>query len=103
MCPAYNTSDELPHRGFLTTKEAGEALGVTTRTVRDYIQKRRLGALRRRWYYGHKTGRNLRSAYFIPIAEIKRFMLRKVVEKYTRPLEWLPPDDSPGAIMESGK
>jgi hypothetical protein len=34
---------------------------------------------------------------------MKRYLLGKVVEKYARPHKWLPPDDNPDAIMESGK
>src|ERR1019366_7294753 len=101
--PAYNTSDELPHKGFLNTKEAGALLGISDHGVRRLIRLKRLGALQRTWLYGNTTGRNRRQAYFIPIAELKRYLLRKVVEKYARPHKWLPPDDSPDAIMGAGK
>jgi excisionase family DNA binding protein len=103
VSPAYNTADDLPHKGFLNTREAAALLGVSERTIRKYIKLGRFGALRRTWLYGNTTGRNRRSAYFIPVAEMKRYLLGKVVEKYARPHKWLPPDDNPDAIMESGK
>jgi helix-turn-helix protein len=101
--PAYRTAKDKPHAGFLTTEEAGEVLGVCASTVRWYIRTGRLTALRKRWYYGHLSGRNLRVAYFIPINEIKRYGMRMVVEKYARPTAWVRAKDDPAAIMEAGE
>jgi|ERR1700722_16407979 len=100
--PAYNTAKEKPHPGFLSTEEAGEVLGIKANTVRWHIRKGHLTALRLRWYYGIETGRNLRVAYFIPIAEIKRFGMKKIVEKYARPTAWVRAKDDPAAILEAG-
>lgn len=101
--PAYNTAKDLPHAGFLTTDEVGKLLGISRAGVCYHIRKRHFGALRRRWYWGHDSGRNLRSAYFIPVAEIKKYLMRKIVEKYAKPTRWYPAEDSPDAILKEGQ
>jgi hypothetical protein len=97
--PAYNTAQEKPHKGFLTTEEAGRVLGMGRRTVCYHIQKGHLTALAKRWKYGKVF---IRTAYFIPIDEIKRFGMRKIVEKYAKPSGWVRATDDPAAILGGG-
>lgn len=100
--PAYRTAKEKPHAGFLTTEEAGDVLGISAAGVRWHIRQGHITAIRKRWYYGNTTGRNLRVAYYIPIDEIKRYGMRMVVEKYARPTGWVRAKDDPAAILEAG-
>ena len=96
--PAYKTADEKPHPGFLNTREAGEILGITASSVCRYIRLGRLTALAKQWY----CGKRLRTAYFIPINEIKRFGMQKVLEKYAKPNGWVRAKDDPNAILREG-
>lgn len=101
--PAYNTAKDLPHaKDHLTVAEVAAKLGVSEALVRLRIREGRLGAYKRTWLYG-RTPRARRCAYFIPIDELKRYLLSKVVEKYGGPIKWHPPSDSPDAILKEGQ
>ena len=51
--PVYNTAEEFPHpKNWMTTKEAGEAIGLSDKTLLLYIKQGKIGAFRKQWRYG---------------------------------------------------
>jgi excisionase family DNA binding protein len=90
--PVYKSGEELPHdkSKFLTIKEASEAIGLGGATIRNLIIQGKIGAFKRKWRYGVYQ----RSAWFIPVSELKRYLTKELTEKLVGKITWKPPKAS---------
>lgn len=75
--PAFDTADKLPHKGTLSIHEAALETGLSEGWLRIKIRSGELNAYKRIWRYGVYR----RAGWFIPVTELKRWMIDRITKQ----------------------